>query len=119
MILTDIYPEFNVENGTYESKARLDRDNTLGWLKTVAGFSNAKGGYFVVGAEDKTNKLIGFALDELDKEKLFFYNQIKEHFDTLPEIESNTLAYEINGNKRYILIFHILESDIKPIILKM
>ncbi len=119
MILTDIYPEFSVENGTYESKVRLDRDNILGWLKTIAGFSNAKGGYFVVGVEDKTNKLIGFALDELDKEKLFFYNQIKEHFDTLPEIESNTVGYEINGNKRYILIFHILESHIKPVILKM
>ncbi len=119
MNLTDIYPEFNVENGIYESKARLDRDNILGWLKTIAGFSNAKGGYFVIGVEDKTNKLIGFGLDELDKEKLFFYNQIKEHFDTLPEIESNTLAYEINGNRRYILIFHVLESHIKPVILKM
>lgn len=119
MLLTDIFNEFNVENGRFESKARLDRENVLGWLKTIAGFANAKGGCFVVGVEDKTNKLIGFALDELDKEKLFFYNQIKEHFDTLPEIDSKTLEYQINGKKRYILVFHVLESSIKPVILKM
>ncbi len=119
MLLTDIFNEFNVENGRFESKARLDRENVLGWLKTIAGFANARGGCFVVGVEDKTNKLIGFALDELDKEKLFFYNQIKEHFDTLPEIDSKTMEYQINGKKRYILVFHVLESSIKPVILKM
>ncbi len=119
MLLTDIFNEFNVENGRFESKARLDRENVLGWLKTIAGFANAKGGCFVVGVEDKTNKLIGFALDELDKEKLFFYNQIKEHFDTLPEIDSKTMEYQTNGKKRYILVFHVLESSIKPVILKM
>ncbi len=119
MLLMDIFNEFNVENGRFESKARLDRENVLGWLKTIAGFANAKGGCFVVGVEDKTNKLIGFALDELDKEKLFFYNQIKEHFDTLPEIDSKTMEYQINGKKRYILVFHVLESSIKPVILKM
>ncbi len=119
MILTDVFNDFDVEDGKFESKARLDRQNVLGWLKTIAGFSNAKGGFFVVGVEDKTNKMIGFELNELDSEKLFFYNQIKEHFDTLPEIESKTMSYEINGKKRYILVFHVLESSIKPVILKM
>lgn len=119
MILTDVFNDFDVEDGKFESKARLDRQNVLGWLKTIAGFSNAKGGFFVVGVEDKTNKMIGFELNELDSEKLFFYNQIKEHFDTLPEIESKTMSYEINGKKRYILVFHVLESPIKPVILKM
>lgn len=119
MFLNDIFNEVNVEDDKYESKARLDRENVLGWLKTIAGFSNAKGGNFIVGVEDKTNKLIGFDLAELDKEKQFFYKQIKEHFDTLPEIDSKTLEYEINSKKRYILIFYIFESEVKPVILKM
>ncbi len=119
MLINDIFNEFNIENGNFESKARLDRDNLLGWLKTIAGFANAKGGYFVVGVEDKTNKLIGFELGELDKEKIFFYNQIKQHFDTLPEIESKVMEYIVNDKKRYILVFYIFESKIKPVILKM
>ncbi len=119
MLLNEMFKEFNIEDGKFESKARLDRENVLGWLKTIAGFANAKGGCFIVGAEDKTNKLIGFTLAEIDKEKMFFYNQIKEHFDTLPEIDSKTMEYLVNDKKRYILVFYVCESKIKPVILKM
>lgn len=48
----------------FECKSKLNRDDVVGWLKTIAGFTNASSGYFYIGVEDKTNKLIGFA--ELD-----------------------------------------------------
>lgn len=118
MLLSEIFNELKVENKTFECKTKLNRTDVLGWLKTIAGFSNADGGIFILGVEDKTNKLIGFDIDELDSEKNFFYNQIKEHFDTTPKIQSDVIEYLIHDKKRYLLVFNVLESDIKPVILK-
>lgn len=56
MILRDIDPRYNPENNNYESIAEMDRSNVLGWLKSIDGFSNAKGGIMYLGVEDKTNK---------------------------------------------------------------
>ena len=78
MILRDIDPRYNPENNNYESIAEMDRSNVLGWLKSIDGFSNAKGGIMYLGVEDKTNKLIGYSKEEIDSEKLFFYHEIKE-----------------------------------------
>lgn len=117
MFLNELFNEFKVEDKNLECKEKLNRENTLDWLKTIAGFANAKGGTFILGVENTTNKLIGFEFENIDREKQFFYNNIKEHFDTLPIIESKVLEYEIHNKKRYILIFDILESNIKPVIL--
>lgn len=118
MLLNEICPEFTIENDSYECKSRLDRTNVLGWLKTVDGFSNNKGGVLLVGVEDKTNKLIGFQLEEVDKEKIYFYNQLKEHFEIVPTINIELLPYMVNLKKRYIIKITIFESEVKPIILK-
>ena len=40
---------------------RLDRNDAIGWLSNIAGFSNAYGGTMYIGVADKTNKLIGFS----------------------------------------------------------
>ncbi len=37
-------------------KVRLDRSDTLGWLKTIAGFANAGGGDMFIGVEDRTRR---------------------------------------------------------------
>ena len=50
-----------LESANMECKARLNRDDIEGWLKTIAGFSNAQGGSLFIGVEDKSNKLIGFS----------------------------------------------------------
>lgn len=118
MYLTDIYSDYSVEDTNYECKARFDRENNLGWLKTVCGFANGQGGTLFLGVEDKTNKLIGFEQNKIDAEKQFFYNQIKEHFQTIPQIETTLLEYTIKNSIRYIIKIDIYESNIKPVILK-
>mgnify|MGYP002517016406 FL=1 len=118
MKLNDIFNDYDTENSIYECKSRLDRDNILGWLKTIGGFANSKGGILFLGVENKTNKLIGFDIEEIDKEKIYFYNQIKAHFETMPTINIDLLPYIVNDKKRYIMQINILESNIKPIILK-
>ena len=118
MLLNELFSQYKVENKNLECKEKLSKENILDWLKTIAGFANAKGGTFILGVENSTNKLIGFNIEDVDREKQFFYNNIKEHFDTLPEIESQILEYEIHSKKRYIIVFNIFESNVKPVILK-
>lgn len=119
MLLNDVFPELKVEDKNLECKARLNRDDSLGFLKTVGGFANASGGTIVLGVEDKTNTLIGYDLVDIDKEKLYFYKEIKEHFVTTPDIDSNVYEYLVHDKKRYIIVFHVAESEVKPVIVKM
>lgn len=35
-----------IEDMNMECKAKLSRNDVVGWLKTIAGFSNAEGGSF-------------------------------------------------------------------------
>ena len=49
MELNDIYKDFEIENDSFECKARLDKENILGWLKTIDAFSNTKGGILFIG----------------------------------------------------------------------
>ena len=116
MLLKEI--EQNTEDINYECEARLNQDKPLGWLKTICAFANSKGGILYVGVENKTFKLIGFEIDELDKEKLVFYHEITNHFQIKLNIKSEIIKYQINAQTRYILKFIILESTMKPVILK-
>lgn len=75
-------------------------------------------GIIFFGVEGKTNKLIGYDASDIDKEKIYFYNQLKEHFDILPSVSIDLIPYNINGKKRYVLKIFILESNVKPVILK-
>lgn len=72
MKLDEIYEQNETENSRFECKVKLDRNNALGWLKTVDGFANNKGGILLLGVEDKTNTLIGFDISEIDKENFIF-----------------------------------------------
>ena len=60
MYLDEIIGDVKLESDKFESKAVLNREDVIGWLKSIAGFANATGGDFYIGVEDKTNKLIGF-----------------------------------------------------------
>ncbi len=117
MNLSELFNKYTTEDNQYECKARLDRENVIGWLKTVDGFANSNGGILFIGVEDKTNKLIGFDNSEIDKEKMFFYHTLEAHFDTLPAINSEIIPYVVNDKTRYILKISICESELKPVIL--
>lgn len=118
MLLNEIIKDFKGEDFLYECKAILSRSDILGWLKTIGGFANSKGGSLIVGVEDKTYKVIGIDHENLDKEKLFFYNTVKTHIESNLDISSEVIEYSINNKKRYLLRFNVLESQNKPVIIK-
>ena len=119
MYLEELINDVSIENDKLECKAKLNRDNIIGWLKSIAGFANAEGGVFIIGAEDKTNKLIGFDKKAADNERNFFNNQVNEHLIPRPQMKISFLRYEINEKERFVVKVVIEESAVKPIVLKM
>ena len=118
MYLEELIDDILLESDKFECKSKLNRDDIVGWLKTIAGFANACGGDFYIGVEDKTNKLIGFDRTAADNERIYFNNQINEHLVPRPQITISFIRYEIKAKERFILRVHVLESVIKPVILK-
>ena len=118
MFLEDILGHVQLENEDLECKGRLDRDNTLGWLKTISGFSNAKGGTMFIGVENKEHKLIGFNRHDADVERNYLNNEINEHIVPRPQYDVSFIRYENNNKELFIIRVDIKESEYKPIILK-
>ncbi len=118
MYLEEITNEIMLENDRFECKSVLNREDSVGWLKTIAGFANAVGGSFFIGVEDKTNKLIGFDRKEADNERNYFNNQVNEHLVPRPQLKLSFLPYKVREEERYIIRVNVPESTIKPVVLK-
>ncbi|MBO5281778.1 MAG: putative DNA binding domain-containing protein [Lachnospiraceae bacterium] len=118
MYLEEIIEDVRLENDRFECKSKLNRDDVVGWLKTIAGFANAFGGDFYIGVEDKTNKLVGFDRMSADNERNYFNNQVNEHLVPRPQMTLSFIRYEIKGKERFIIHIHVWESVVKPVILK-
>jgi hypothetical protein len=118
MYLYEIIGDVKLESDKFESKAILNREDVIGWLKSIAGFANASGGDFYIGVEDKTNKLIGFDRKGADNERNYFNNQVNEHLTPRPQMKISFIGYKVNGKERFIIKIAIDESAVKPVILK-
>ena len=118
MVLEEIVKMDTVESINMEAKVRLDRTDVVGWLKTIAGFSNAQGGIMYVGVEDKTNKLVGLEKKDIDSERNYFSNQVNEHIVPCPPMKITFLPYENNGRELYIMKIEVGQSPAKPVVLK-
>lgn len=118
MYLEEIINDIPLESDKLECKSILNRDDVVGWLKTIAGFANASGGDFYIGVEDKTNKLIGFDKKSADNERNYFNNQVNEHLIPKPRMSISFIRYEIKDRERFIIRISVPESPVKPVILK-
>ena len=102
MYLEELVESDRLENDTFEAKVILNRDDVVGWLKTIAGFANASGGDLYIGVKDKTNKLIGFDRKSAENERNYFNNQVNEHLIPHPSMDiwliqadSNTFCHSV------------------------
>ncbi len=118
MYLEELTGQVRLEDHETECKARLDRNDAQGWLKTVCGFSNAEGGTLFIGVEDKSNKLIGFTRADADSERNYLNNQINEHISPRPEYRISFLRYEIRKAELFVIRVDVASSPYKPVILK-
>lgn len=118
MYLEDLFPDVGLEDSGLECKITLNREDSLSWLKTVAGFANASGGDLFIGVEDRTNKLIGFTRSGADEERNYFNNRVNEHLTPRPPMKTTFLRYRIHEEERFIIHVTVEESSVKPVVLK-
>ncbi len=118
MYLEEIMEVVQLENDKFECKSILNREDVVGWLKSIAGFANASGGEFYIGVEDKTNKLVGFDRKAADNERNYFNNQVNEHLTPRPQMKISFIRYEIKNSERFVIRITVPESPVKPVILK-
>ena len=108
MYLEEIVDNIQLENDRFECKAVLNRDDVVGWLKTIAGFANASGGEFYIGVKDKTNQLVGFDRKAADNERNYFNNQVNEHLTPRPQMNISFIRYEANKNERFVIRISVM-----------
>lgn len=118
MYLEELIGDMGLESREIEYKERLNREDVVGWLKTVAGFANGKGGSLYVGVKDESHILTGFARHEADKERNYINNQVNEHLTPRPVTHIEFLRYGKGAKERYILHVQVESSRIKPVVLK-
>lgn len=118
MLLDEIEKIDLIESSNVEMKARLNRDDSQEWLKTVAGFANARGGVLYIGVEDKSNKLIGFDREGADSERNYFNNEVNQHIVPVPEMKISFIPYENNGRGLFVIKVEVMGSKLKPVTLK-
>lgn len=88
------------------------------YLRTMAAFANAKGGYIIFGVTDRPRTLKGLdeahlcQFDNLDRAQLT--DGLNEHFS--PEIEWEAETFILEGKSLGVL--YVPESDSKPIVTK-
>lgn len=68
--IEELVHDGGMEGYKIEYKERLNHDDVVGWLKTIAGFANAEGGSVYVGVNDKSHKLVGFERHEASLHRL-------------------------------------------------
>jgi len=101
------------ENSTLEFKESFNWENRAKYAKTMAAFSNAKGGYIVFGVTNCPRKAKGLnddRFERIDPARIAEY--LNEYFN--PEIEWEIGTHEFLG-KKFGLIY-IFESENKPVI---
>ena len=118
MYLEEVIDRADLEGSELECKARLNREDIEGWLKTVAGFANAEGGTLFVGVEDKTNKLIGFTRSKADTERNYFNNQVNQHVSPRPPYKIRFIRYRNGKEELYVIAIEVKTSPVRPVILK-
>lgn len=118
MVLSDIERTASLEGLTMEIKARLNRKDPEGWLKTVSGFANAQGGVFYLGVDDETGRLDGFTRKEADDERNYFNNQVNQLVYPRPFLRFSFLPYQAGAQERVVIKVQVPESESKPVLCK-
>lgn len=118
MYIEEVIGDLGLESCEIEYKERLNREDVINWLKTIAGFANGEGGSLYVGVKDKSHVVVGFDRHEADKERNYINNQVNEHLTPRPVVHIEFLRYDTGNGERYVIHIRVESSRIKPVILK-
>jgi len=116
MLLEQLTGEMHSSDHEHEYLSVLDHENVLGWVMSVAGFSNADGGTLFIGVDPQTHLLIGFERDEAHAQRELFNRKVDELLTPRPFCKSSFMRYDEDGTARFILRVEISQSPARPVI---
>ncbi len=96
------------ESSTVQFKARVNDAYKVG--TEMVAFTNTKGGYIIIGVDDKTGDLKGLSFKEIEETNELLANAATNNVK--PPIFITTETVEINGNN--LIVAEILEGISKP-----
>ena len=104
-----------VECTTYDFKVSVEKKKTKSWLKSVSAFANTKGGSLFFGVDNDGN-IVGLENSQSDAD--FISQEIKAHFDPLPDFEliphkvENKIVIEVNVSEgRQTPYYYLLDGS--------
>jgi len=104
MFIEELLPSIPLENREAEFVGMIEQgqDSTgnsrkLGWLETIAAFSNTAGGTLYVGVDNRTHELLPLPRSEADKTILLVQQQIRERI--VPAISCDIRALAVPETK--------------------
>lgn len=110
------------ESNTVEFKEAFNKANTAKYAKTMAAYSNNRGGYIIFGIKDNPRSIVGLRnnnFDNLNQEQ--FSEAINSLFAPAMEWECGTFSMDIPDPNGEIINYKIgwiytVEAEYKPII---
>lgn len=105
----------NNESDFIEYKSIFDWNNKEArakYTKTVAAFSNNKGGYLIFGVDNETKSIHGVGMENLELDDANITDHLNNYL--VPNIEFERAEFEINDNT--LIIFYVYPSKNKPVL---
>ncbi|MCX8514233.1 MAG: ATP-binding protein [Burkholderiales bacterium] len=103
------------ESTTLEFKEVYNKDDLVRYIKIMAGFANAKGGYIIFGIKDNPRTLVGINSNSIEGLKSEVLTEIlNNHFD--PEINWELLTP--TRSEKQLAVLYVKESINKPVMCK-
>ena len=119
MTIEELVPGINIEDVNTEFKGILEEgDNQeVGWLKTLAAFSNTDGGKLYVGVENKTHKVLALDHTTADKVSLMVNRQIRNRLQPVIPYDIQAIPVRSGKGSRYVLEVTVSKSSEVPVYL--
>jgi hypothetical protein len=104
------------ETESIEFKSAINWGSMAEYARTMAGFSNNRGGYLVFGVDDSTRKIVGVSEDKLKARDPARTTQfLNQHFT--PSIRWEQAHITIEG--KHIAIMYTWASQMKPVMCQL
>ena len=112
------------ESNTVEFKESFNKNSTAKYAKTMAAYSNNRGGYIIFGVKDNPRMIIGLKNDNFENmSQEQFSETINSLFAPAMDWDCGTLVIEVpvtdgTGTKQFLKIgwIYTAEAEYKPII---
>lgn len=86
IFIKELYKDVIFEDEDYEFNERLNKKDTINWVKSFSAFANTNGGIIFIGVDDH-GMVKGLTYNELDETKRIIYSEVDLHLFPKPDFK--------------------------------